>query len=278
MPKICFQVIAWNASPFLEPCLASIAPFGDIVAAEGPVTFWRERGFTTSTDDTKEVLAKYTARLVCAAWSEKDEMVNAAARMIPDDCTHVFAVDSDEIWRAQDIEAIIPELDNWDSVAFKPQTFFGGLDRVLTGFELSAMWYRIQRFYPGCRWHTHRPPTILAPDGRPWRDHRHWDAPYAFAHYSYVFPKAVKAKIEYYAAYFGGTIPDYRERVWLPWARGDAAERQRIEDEFDGVHEYLPSRRGQCRTTPFTGRHPEVIEKRLPELRARFERELEEYI
>ena len=115
------------------------------------------------------------------------------------------------------------------------------------------------RFYPGARFATHRPPTINAPDGMPWREHRHMNhynddsLGIRFYHYSYVFPSQMEAKAQYYAD-MGGNIPDYFDRVYLPWVMGDSEEKHRIEEEFDGVHNWLPARRGPCRTAIFDGR------------------------
>lgn len=76
--KTAFVMIAFNSDYVLEPCLKGIAPYGKIYAAEGPVTYWQERGFTTSTDTTNELLDKYAEKVVHGCWSEKDEEANAA--------------------------------------------------------------------------------------------------------------------------------------------------------------------------------------------------------
>ena len=275
--KIIFQMIAFNSDAVLDACLESIAPYGEIIVTEGAVKFWRDRGFTTSTDRTNEILSQHVPKenIVHGSFPEKDDMMNAAIHLIPDDVTHVWMVDCDEIWTSESIERVLARLrlDDFDSVAFKPVTFFGGFDHVMGGFEERFTWYRIQRWYPGARWATHRPPTINAPDGVSWANHWHWDCEERFYHYSYVFPDAVKAKAEYYASR-GGTIPQWFERIWLPWVLGNPKERSRIENNFDGVHEWIPMRRGDARTRPFAGEHPLVIQKRMPELQARFEREL----
>lgn len=274
----CFQIICYNADAFLEPVLESLIGLAPIVAVEGPVRYFTERGYMTSADRTSEILHDLLPenRIVHGVWDEKDSMVNAAIPLVPTGTSHIFCVDADECWRADDLKKIFAQLDAYDSCAFKPQTFFGSFDRILTGFETRAEWIRVQRFHEGATWKTHRPPTILAPDGKPYRSKRHWDAPFSFAHYSYVMPRAVREKIEYYSSWGAGVIPNWFEKVYLPWVNGTLLQKAHIECEFNGVHEWEISRRGDCFTTEFTGTHPPAIQKRMPELLARFERELAE--
>jgi hypothetical protein len=280
--KITFLVIAFQADHTLEPCLKSIMPFGRVVAAEGPVAFWQRRGFTTSTDTTNDILDKHNIITAQGQWTEKTDEANAALALVPDDTDFVWCVDADEIWKAETIQRVRMILDEGktDSMSFKAVSFYGGFERYMTGFEENFEVVRIQRYYPGARFTTHRPPTINASDGKPWRNHRHItheltdEMGLRFYHYSYVFPSQMRMKAEYYAE-MGGTIPDYYRRVYLPWVLGNETARSVIEDEFDGVHNWLPDRRGQCRTERFTGSHPREIELALPEMRKRFNFELE---
>lgn len=280
---ICFQLITFNSDYILEPVLQSILPYGPVVCVEGPVRYWQDRGYTTSTDRTNDLLATYlpAARIVRGQWAEKDEMVWAAERLIPLETDVVWSVDSDEVYPPELIERVLAELDEWDSVEFRPYSFFGGFERYMTGYEQDPPcgWQRVQRWQPARHWHTHRPPTVLAPDGRPWRQHRHLGRNESerrfgrFFHYSYVFPQQLKDKTDYYHSW-SQTLPNYFERVYLPWVRGDARQKQAIEHTFDGVHDWLPQRRGPCYTAPFNGEHPQVIQDVLPQLRARFAKEL----
>lgn len=278
--KICFQMLVFQSNYVLSECLKSILPYGRVVVCEGPVAYWQQRGYTTSTDGTNEVLHRLLSdeNIVHGRWVEKDEMMNAVLHLIPGDTTHVWMVDSDEVWSSPCIEKIMPILDNYDSVSFRPYSFYGGFDRYMCGFEEDYEWHRIQRWYPGAKWGTHRPPTVNAPDGKPWREHRHLNhmatdkMEVRFYHYSYVFPKQMKDKAEYYAS-MGGRIPDYFNRVYLPWVLGD---RQKIEDEFDGVHDYLPEVRGPCRTVTYYFDHPKEIENSLDSLQEMLVKQLDE--
>ena len=283
MTRICFQIIVFNGDHVLEPCLKSILPFGKVVVTEGPVGYFAKQGISTSQDSTNKILHDFQEAgadisVVHGSFSEKDEMMNAGIHLIPKDTTHVWMVDADEIWEPDSIRRTISHLDYFDSVSFKPITFFGGFDRALGGFERRFEWVRIQRWYDRARWATHRPPTIFAPNGIPWKDGgRCLESGEEFAHYSYIFPKAVKSKSGYYASR-GGNIENWFGRVWLPWVLGDDTKKQEIENEFNGVHEWLPQNRGDAFTYPFVGQHPKEIQRILPQLKERFNRELPEIL
>jgi glycosyltransferase involved in cell wall biosynthesis len=280
--KITFCMIVFNGAEFLEPCLRSVLPFGNVVAAEGPVAFWKQRGYTTSTDGTNAILDKYGITTLHSQWDEKDAEANAALALVPPDTDFVFCLDSDEIWKAETLESICDLLrgGSIDSMAFKPYSFYGGFDRYMTGFEQDFEWHRIQRYYPGAKFATHRPPTINAPDGRPWRLHRHLNHERTaalclrFFHYSYVFPSQMRAKAEYYAQ-MGGNIPGYFDNVYKPWVLGDDVGKLRVEKKYDGVHNWKPSARGPCWTTSYKGEHPGEIQAIMPELQARLTAEVE---
>jgi len=281
--RIAWVLIVFNSDFVLEPCLRSVLPFGKVYAAEGPVEFWQKRGYTTSADQTNAILSKFDIPTIHGQWREKDDEQNAALAMVPPDTDFIWCLDADEIWKSADISTILGVLERGqtDSVSFKATSFYGGFERYMTGFEEQFEVHRIQRYYPGARFATHRPPTINAPDGRPWREHRHMNhnatdaAGIRFYHYSYVFPSQMEAKAQYYAE-MGGNIPDYFDRVYLPWVTGDSVERYRIEEQFDGVHNWLPARRGPCRTVVFDGEHPAEIQRVMPQLQRRLRMELGE--
>lgn len=281
MPHVTFLVLAFNADAFLEPVLESILPFGPVRVVEGPVAYFARQGYETSTDRTNEILHDLVGaeNVVHGTWSEKDEMMNASVPLVPADTEFMWMVDADEVYEPAVLARTLAHLHAYDSVSFKPWTFFGGFERILTGFETAAEWVRIQRWHAGARWQTHRPPTVLDPQGRPYRNARHWESPEHFFHYSYVMPASTRAKVAYYTSWGAGVIPHWFERVYLPWVVGNWHTQRDIELAYEGVHEWLPERRGECFTAPWLGtaegvQHPDVIERRLPPLRARFQREL----
>ncbi len=97
-------------------------------------------------------------------------------------------------------------------------------------------------------------------------------------HYSYVFPRQVYAKTEYYKAVVSpNNIDNYFNRVYLPWVLGDDEKKKIVENEFNGVHEYHPSYRGACRTKRFNGEHPKVIYEAMEKLKSQFDQELSSY-
>ena len=58
--KIAFGMIVFNGGFVLEECLKSVYPFAhQILIAEGPVGYWQSQGFTTSTDETNEILQSF---------------------------------------------------------------------------------------------------------------------------------------------------------------------------------------------------------------------------
>lgn len=289
MVKICWQMLVYNGNFVLEECLKTILPYGKVVVTEGPVSYFAKNGKTTSDDGTNEVLSRLVGdeNIVHGVWDEKDSMQNAVLHLIPKDTNFVWLVDSDEIYFPEDIESIIGLLltDKYDSVAFKANSFYAGFSRRMTGFEENFEIHRIQRWYPGARWKTHRPPTVLAPDGKPWREHRHLSHSdtdkmgIRIAHYSYVWPSQMRMKIPYYRELTNhGTIEGYFDTVYRKWILGDDAAKQAIENQFSGVHDWRPERRGDCYTVPFTGEHPEEIKKSLPKLQERLDKEIAELL
>lgn len=283
-PRVCFQMIVHNQDYVLREAIAAIRPYGPIIVTEGPVGYWRTA--RAEPDETNFILDALRLPVLRGEWAEKDEMVNAGIERVPEGTEFIWVIDSDEVWRARDIEAILKILAGGqvDSMAFHAYSYYGGFTRVMGGFEESFEVHRIQRWYPGARWATHRPPTILAPDGRPWRQHRHMtgnecdNLGLRYWHYSYLWPRQMEAKARYYKALDGGagTIPEYFERVYKPWVAadraGDVALRQAIEDYYEGVHNWIPPRRGPAftREAALVG-HPAIVEGVMGRLLARFD-------
>ena len=287
--NVSFVGIVFNGSPFLEACIEAVKPFGPVYFVEGPVSHYGKLGFTTSTDDTNQVLADLIgeAHVYHGQFEEKDEMMWASERLIPQDSTFVFMVDSDEVWRRQDLEKIFAllETNKYDSMAFTADSFWCGYDHIVTGWERDFQVHRVKRWKENPHWVTHRPPTVNAPDGSPWREHRHLSHLATLAmglsmpHYSYVNPLQVRMKDAYYNTYDPTMcIPGYFREVFIAWARGNEEARREIEKKYQGVHNFRANRRGPCFTQKFTGQHPESIQKRLPQLQARFDQELSEVI
>jgi hypothetical protein len=286
--KIAVGMIVFEGDYVLRECLEQLYPHVDqIVIAEGPVRYWQQQGRTTSTDETNMILDTFPdpegkLKVVHGQFAEKDDQSRAYIQMLRPDIEYLWMVDSDEVYRTEDILKLkaFLEAEQPTSVGVRSCSFYGGFDHFLTGFELKPdNFLRIFRYMPGCTWKTHRPPTIDYPTEIP---HKHISSEYLFEktgiqmyHYSYVFPRQVYTKTNYYSTFVaGGTIPNYYATVYRPWVTGGALQRMMIERAHLGVHEWVPARRGPCYTSPFGGRHPEAIERNMPTLVAKFRAQL----
>lgn len=288
-------MIIFNGNYVLEECLKSIYPYASqILISEGPVKYWQEQGYTTSTDGTNDILDNFPdpdnkIKIVHGQFEEKDDQCNAYMQYLNDDADYIWNIDCDEIFKSKDIEKLIDILktDKPTSVGFKSCSFYGGFDNSMSGFEENVEFMRIRKVYPGSYWATHRPPTIAHTipihERLPERhlDHNTLDEKLGVRmyHYSYVFPQQVKQKVSYYKAAVSkqNCIDDYFENVYLPWVTGSQSTRSRIEEEYDGVHEFKPSVRGSCRTKPFEEEHPEIILQNMDKLKKKFEDQLNEF-
>ena len=283
--KITFACIVFNGDYVLKQLLESIYPFAHrIIVIDGVVEFWSNKGFKGSTDGTKDILWNFKDpedKLVywCDVQAkEKTELCKAYMKYVPDDTDYLWAIDSDEIFKPEDIKKVMEVLAERKphSMGFKSNTFFGGFDHVLGGFEAEHNFKRVLKYEKGCFYVEHRPPTLSTElvDNPIHITGSEMSQMYGVEmyHYSYAFPKQVREKIEYYkgAVSKDNCIDNYFERIWLPWVLGDDDKRKQIEDEFNGVHEFIPSYRGECRTIPFTGQHPEIIQRDMDALLRKF--------
>lgn len=280
--KITFCMLVFNSDHVLRPVLRAIKDHGEVVVAEGPCRYWQTAGYHTSTDDTRSILRDEIGdhNVVHGQWAEKDEMQRSLEPLIPDDTTHVWLVDADEIMPPQVFDAVLPMLDRIDSVSLCANSYYGGFDRVMTGFEASYEAVRIQRWYKGARWSTHRPPTVLNQNCQPWAACRHvrgCNLP-RYHHYSMVFPSQMVAKARYYGAR-GGWRADYLDRVYFPWINAETdTEREQVERAAVTMHTHDWSfRLDTCRTEPAKTPHPPTIAAELPALIERFQQEKMEW-
>jgi glycosyltransferase involved in cell wall biosynthesis len=291
--KITFGMIVLNGDQVLKETLSSVYPYAhQILIAEGPVSYWQEQGYTTSVDGTNQILESFPdpdnkIKIVHSQYAEKDDQCNAYMQFLDDETDYIWNLDCDEVFKPGDIQKVIDmlELHRYTSVGFKSLTFYGGFDNYLTGFEEGAEFMRIRKVYPGSYWATHRPPTIAHKISDPWPE-KHLDfnqlANYGVRmyHYSYVFPDQVYNKLKYYKEYLSKSncIDDYFNEIYLPWVTGDKKQRARIEGQYKGVHEFKPNYRGPCFTKNFDGRHPEIIQSNMEELKEKFQKQLSKYV
>lgn len=275
--KIAFGMIVFNGDYVLQECLESVYPYAtQILISEGPVRYWQDQGHTTSTDKTNEIIDNFPdpenkITVVHGQFEEKDEECRAYMPYMRDDIDYIWNLDSDEIYKPEDIEKIINilEEEKYTSVGVRSCSFYGGFDDFIGGFELAKdNFLRIFKVYPNATWKTHRPPTIIVPEGSAVLPDKHLDSDTLWDkygiqmyHYSYVFPRQVKEKIAYYKAKVSreNCHPNYYEDIYLPWVRGDKS----VELAWCGVHEFRPMSRGDAYTQKFEGAHPALIERKI---------------
>lgn len=277
MIKIDFCMIVFNGDYVLKENLESIYPFANkIIITEGPVDYYKKNGFTTSTDNTLNIINSFPDPdkkiiLIQGQWNEKDDMCKAQEKFYSGD--YVWHVDCDELYKSEHMKAIIDYLEknpSCYSMAFRLHSFYGGLERFISGFEENFEVIRIQRIMPGSYWQTHRPPTMIWPlTGNSCKEMGHinqFQSEKMFGvrifHYPYVFPTQAKVKVDYYQSWGGnGIISNYWNALFVPWMRAKTEqEKLAAEQPYLGVQEWVPSRRGPAFTVKFNGRHPDVIE------------------
>lgn len=291
--KLTFGIIVLNGDFFLKQVLESIYPYAHrICIAEGPVKYWRDKGVMMSTDDTLNIIRNFPdpkgiIKLTSRGYIEKHDQCQAWFQDVPQDTDYVFCVDSDEVHKPEHIERLIQYLEEKQpsSVGFKSDSFYGGFDRIIGGFERDHSFKRVLKHIPGCYYRTHRQPTLATKNGDiAGRDilgnQLYEETGITMAHYSYVSPKGVYEKLQYYEDAIiskGNCIPNYFNDVWLKWVnRPDL--RQQIEDKWKGVQEFKPESRGEAYTIPFEGTHPQIILRDMVELKTKFHNQLLRYL
>ena len=289
--NITFGMIVFNGNYVLQEVIDSIYPYAhQILIAEGPVKFWQDQGYKTSNDGTNQVLSTLNdpekkITVIHSQYLEKDDQCNMYMSLLRPDTDYIWNLDCDEVFKPEDVEKVVEllEKEKYTSVGFKSLTFYGGLDRYLTGFEEGAEFIRIRKVYPGSYWSTHRPPTIahnVAPSVQLPEKHLDFNTLASMGvrmyHYSYVFPQQVYQKVKYYKEKISkdNCIDDYFENIYLPWMSGDKS----IEDKYHGVHEFKPQYRGDCFTAPFDfDSHPKKIQDNYEKIQETIQSQLREF-
>jgi hypothetical protein len=294
--KIAFGMIVFEGDYVLEACLKQVYPYAtQILIAEGPVKFWQEKGRITSSDKTNKIIDNFPdpdnkIKIIHNQYSEKDEQCSAYMQHLDSDIDYLWNLDSDEVYKSEDIEKIINIMEEgqYTSADVKSCSFYGGFERYIGGFEEKrGNFHRIFRIFPGTKWLTHRPPTVVHDKKYDSIPMRHIDGDTLWFkygirmyHYSYVFPKQVKNKIEYYEAKVSREkcFKKYFETIYLPWVQSNSEdEKLKIEMINEGVHEFIKGTRTHTFTKRFEGDHPESIKNSLFDYNQRIKLELKEY-
>ena len=285
-------MIVFEGDYVLKECLEQVYPFAEqILIAEGPVKYWQRQGRTTSLDETNKILHEFPdpenkIKIIHGQYNEKDDQCRAYMQYINDDIDYIWNLDSDEVYKTKDLINIINllKVENPTSVGVRSCSFYGGFNHFLTGFELNRdNFLRIFKYEKGSTWLTHRPPTIKYPTNSDIIK-KHIDSETLFNkteaqmyHYSYTFPDQVFKKVSYYKDSVSkqNCIDDYFNRVFIPWVTGN---KNNVENEFNGVHEFKPQIRGACKTSNFKLEHPEAIKNNMDFLKKKFNIQLKKYI
>jgi glycosyltransferase involved in cell wall biosynthesis len=237
LPKVTFGIIVLNGEPFTRYCLRALYPFAhEIIVVEGAAPAAAKVATLDghSTDGTLEILYRFKAeedpqdkvQIITREgfWSEKDEQSQAYAKRATGD--YLWQVDIDEFYDPRDMQTILgmlrgdPEI---TAVSFEQVTFWGGFDYVVDGWYLrrgANIFHRLFKWGPGYQYATHRPPTVIDPQGRELRQIK-WLNGHELArlhvylyHYALLFPKQVIEKCEYY-----GSATWLRREKAQRWAR-----------------------------------------------------------
>jgi hypothetical protein len=292
--KIAFGMIVFEGDYVLKECLEQVYPFASqILVAEGPVEYWQNQGKQTSEDNTNLILDNFPdpenkIKVIHGKFHEKDDQCRAYMNLVNENIDYIWNLDSDEVYKTEDLQKIISFLESEKptSVGVQSCSFYGGFDHYLTGFELNTdNFLRIFRYEKGSTWLTHRPPTIkYSSNFNIPRKHISSEVLYNLIgaqmyHYSYVFPDQVNKKIGYYKAKVSrqNCIDNYFQNIYLPWVTGNDEKKTEIESRYLGVHEFIPSVRGECFTRQFYGTHPKSIFNNLASLKNSFQLQLNKF-
>jgi len=282
--KISFVMIVLNGMPFVEYALKAIyGEAHEIIIVEGAVEecFFAANPDGSSIDGTVECIRSFSdphrkIRLIQGRWPEKCEMQNAALTYVTGN--YVWLVDSDEIYKREDISKIrslLADDPTITQVNVIGDNFWKGFDYIFESpkfFETPAHWRRIFKYVRGARFTTHRPPTMVFPGHELSTEQMHLiDGTQTRAmgivpfHYSYVLESQVKQKIELYNRYGWGRmwnldLNDWYNNFYVKWRPENRYELERLYPIWTGdPHSY---------SVPFTGTHPEVMEELITACRS----------
>ena len=227
-PLISFGIIVLNGEPFTRYCLRALYPHAhQIIVVEGACPGSKSVASQNghSTDGTLSVVRDFCSNedpqhklmLVTAEdegykdgfWlGEKDEMSRAYASRANGD--YLWQVDVDEFYHGEAIEKIKKVLvddPSISAVSFRQVQFWGGFRYLVDSWILRRGGHDFHRLFKwgvGYVYTNHRPPTVIDEEGRDLRSLNWLRAAQTYKmniilhHYSFVFPKQVQDKAQYY--------------------------------------------------------------------------------
>lgn len=273
-PKFSFVMIVLNGMPFIEYSLKSVYDFAhEIIIVEGAVEkcMFAANPDGSSKDGTVEFIKSFPdpagkIKLLQGRWPEKREMQNEALKYVTGN--YVWLIDSDEVYKKEDLEKIKKILINAPSITqvnFIPDNFWKGLDYIFVSskfFEPSGHYRRLFKYVPGAVFTSHRPPAMVWPDSERTTEHMHLldgsttrQMEIIIYHYSYVLDEQVEQKVELYQRYGWGNdwsidLHQWYNECFRKWTPED---RQAIEEQYPVAGD------SNSRTWLFNGTHPDVM-------------------
>lgn len=221
-------MIVLNGLPFIKYNLESLYPFAhEIIVVEGACRSAASIAHMDghSEDGTLEFLQEFAAsqdpehklKLVTASdegitdgfWEEKGQMSQAYAKRASGN--YLWQIDVDEFYMPKNVCAIIQLLERKpeiSAVSFYCTYFWGGIDYCMDGFSFRTSDYVVHRLFawsPGCKYVSHRPPTVINSKGQDLRS-LEWLAvedtlamDIRMYHYDMILPKQALNKSKYYS-------------------------------------------------------------------------------
>ncbi|MHC4616154.1 MAG: glycosyltransferase [Planctomycetota bacterium] len=276
VPRFSFVMIVLNGMPLIEYSLKSIYDFAhEIIIVEGAVRdcMFAANPDGSSMDGTAEFIKSFPdpankIKLIQGKWPEKCEMQNEALKYVTG--SHVWLIDSDEVYTRQGLEKIREILKQDPSITqvnLIPENFWKSLDHTVVSarfFEHAHHYRRLFKYVPGAVFTSHRPPTMVWPGSAKTTEQMHLldglktrQMGVVLYHYSYLSDKQVKQKNDYYgrldhgANRWGIDRQTWYRECFLKWNPQDRAE---VENRYP-VWMGDPN----SHTQPFKGTHPEAM-------------------
>jgi glycosyltransferase involved in cell wall biosynthesis len=282
--KTALVCITVNGGFLLNEFIEHYYPICDsLIFVEGATQNWckgLKLKSCNSTDNTLDIIRKAIKKdkqnkiflhTQNTPYLEKLEQINYGMGLVPDNTDFVIQVDDDEYIMYEDFEKIkqLVTERNATYVEYKMINFFKSFFVVGRGGTSWAYEFPIPRwfkYHKGCKFTSHRPPTILneqqinVKDIRPILADELEKLGIFCRHYSYIEEKRVFEKLKYYDITFPNAhnIKNYYYNVWFKKFWQKWTPENRI--ELEKIHSAHPTGLGAY-TEPFKLKHPKVIEQ-----------------
>lgn len=193
-------------------------------------------------------------KLIQGIYNNKTDQCNEYLKYTNSD--FIIQLDCDEIYHKQSLDYISKFLDTAEGNVYciPILNFFRTLNNVVIGDMWSTPPVRIFRFKPGCKYLSHRPPTMYLPGIGNIKSNGESLKPYdaMIYHYSHVGIEQVKRKAKYYSVNMKDH-PIYSK--YIEWFSNVYMNKD--------IKTNLHITGGNSKLLNFKGKHPEVIEEAI---------------